>query len=708
MTSNTISRRTFLKSSAAALLSEALILPFATPASAAEAGSASAWQMNFLRVDSSGHVTVISPVAELGQGTSSALTEVLANALDADWSKVKFELAPVAPQYVNPTYGMQLTGASTGMSGFHDLLQQAGAAARSMLITAAAQKWSLPADRCTTSAGRVLLPGTGKQFTYGELASAAARLPVPKPSSSPVTGPQVSSKPRLDIPGKVDGTAIYAIDVKLPQMLYAAVTMAPVFGANLQAYDTKAALSVRGVRGVTPVPYGIGVVADGWWSARKGLTALNTKWAATANDNVNDRTIRESLHQDLKTQRGHLAKSDGDPESVLKDGATLTRRYDVPFVTHATMEPMTCVAKVDQGRCDIWVGSQQPGRARREAAELLKIPEESVTVHATLAGGGFGRRQEPDFVLQAVALAQAHPGRPVKLIWSREEDTQHSWYRPAGVSELSASLSGGMVKAWRHRQATQPVLERAFPAVSKMVPYDITVSDGIFPLYKFANQDAWWVKSSSHVPVGMWRSVGASQTIFAIESFMDEIATELGKDPYEFRREHLRHDARAIAAWDRLGTICDWERARKDGRAIGFAISHKNDDCLVAQAAELVRVGGGFKVAKIWSVADAGRVIAPDSAKSQIEGAAVWALSAALYGQITIDGGRVKESNFHDYPVVRLGDAPEFHTEFIESGGKIEGMGEGGAPGIAPAVCNALFRLTGNRVRSLPILPQSA
>ncbi|ODV42031.1 hypothetical protein AWV79_30445 [Cupriavidus sp. UYMMa02A] len=251
------------------------------------------------------------------------------------------------------------------------------------------------------------------------------------------------------------------------------------------------------------------------------------------------------------------------------------------------------------------------------------------------------------------------------------------------------------------------MLERAFPAVSKMVPYDITVSDGIYPLYKFSNQDAWWVKSNTHVPVGMWRSVGASQTIFAIESFMDEMALELGKDPFQFRRDHLRHDARAVAAWDRLGAMCGWERAKAENRAIGFAISHKNDDCLVAQAAEVIRDGSAFRVKRIWTVADPGKVIAPDMAKSQLEGAALWALTAALYGHISIKSGRVKESNFHDYPMIKLSDAPEFETELIESGGKIEGMGEGGAPGVAPAVCNAVFKLTGQRVRTLPILPQA-
>ncbi|WP_208247781.1 molybdopterin cofactor-binding domain-containing protein (plasmid) [Rhizobium sp. T1470] len=306
-------------------------------------------------------------------------------------------------------------------------------------------------------------------------------------------------------------------------------------------------------------------------------------------------------------------------------------------------------------------------------------------------------------MIQAVTIAKTVPGKPVKLVWSREEDIQHDAYRPAGVSELSAGLSKGKLVAFRHRQASPSVLPRTFPAVFAILPYDTSVADAIVPLYDFPHQDAWWVDSETHIRTGMWRSVGASQTIFAIESFIDEIVAELGEDAFEFRRKHLAHDKRAIAAWDRLGELCQWKTAAKAGRHIGVAISHKSEDCLVAQAAEVVTVDGEIRVSHIWTVADPGRVIAPDIAKAQLEGAAIWALSAALYGKITIADGKVQEGNFDTYQVVKLAETPTFTTEIIESGAPIEGIGEGGAPGVAPAVCNAIFRMTGKRVRRLPI-----
>jgi isoquinoline 1-oxidoreductase beta subunit len=365
---------------------------------------------------------------------------------------------------------------------------------------------------------------------------------------------------------------------------------------------------------------------------------------------------------------------------------------------------MSCVARVRGASCDIWVASQRPDKARDVAAGLLGLPPTAVTIHPVFGGGGFGRRQEYDFVSQAVLLAKVFPGQPVKLVWTREEDTQQGFYRPAGVSEMSAGLNGKEVVAFRHKQASPTILPRTFPDF--MGEFDSVVTDNIFSLYAFPHQDGRWVRSETSVPTGMWRSVGASQTVFAIESFVDELAHRTGADAYQFRRRLLASDPRALAVLDRLAVISGWGKPLTGNRAIGLAISHKHLDCLVAQSAEVSVEAGQVTVHRICTVADPGKLINPDTATAQLEGAAIWGLSAALFGKISIAEGRVQESNFHDYRVLRLAETPWFTTEIIESGAPFEGMGEGGAPGIAPAVCNAIFRLTGKRIRTLPIADQ--
>ena len=708
MNSLTPSRRSFLKTSAA-IGASAFVFPFATQAF--PQGKGESFVSNFLRIDRDGGIVIVTPVAEVGQGTSTALPMILAEALDADWTKVRFELASVGKEYGNPTLGgMQLTGASTGVSAFHDPLQNAGAVARTMLILAAAKIWNVSPEACSTQNGRVLLGKTKKILTYGELASAAAEQPVPK-----VVAPLASSKnrfvgnpiPRLDIPGKVDGSATFAVDVRLPGMLYATVAACPTFGGELLRDTRPEVLKQKGVRGVVDLPGAVAVVADRWWIARRALDSLKAEWAPSQNDQVNDESISTQLWGDLQSKVGVVVKTAGTPDAALLTSQTVvTAQYEVPFLAHATMEPMSCVARVNSASCDVWVGSQLPDKARAVAAEVAGLSETSVTIHTLIAGGGFGRRQEADFVAQAVLVAKNFPGQPVKLIWSREEDIQHDFYRPAGVSELTAGVTGKDVLVFKHKQASQTILPRMYPAF--MQAFDSVVTDAIFALYDFPNQEARWVRSETHVPAGMWRSVGASQTVFAIESFIDEIAAKTGEDPYQFRRDRLRANAKALRVLDRLAEISGYNLHAGGTRAIGLGISHKNLDCLVAQAAEVSLESGRVVVHRIWTVADPGQIINPDTAKAQLEGAAIWGLSAALYGKISIGQGRVQESNFDTYQVVRLADTPTFVTELLLSGGPFEGIGEGGAPNVAPAVCNALFRLTGKRIRRLPIAKQFA
>ena len=702
------SRRGFLK---AAVLASAggFVLSFAGPAAAKDA-----LRLHYLRIDADGSVVVISPVAEIGQGSSTALPMVVADALDADWERVRFELAPVAPEYRSTILKSQVTGASTGVSGFHALYRQAGATARSMLVTAAARAWKVAPGECVTAAGQVRHPASGRSLGYGALAARAAAEPVPaQPLEVPGSGRRLERTPvaRLDIPAKVDGSAQFAIDVRLPGMLYATVAAAPVFGAVRQGDARAAVLKLPGIAGVVELPDGLAIVADRWWKARRALDTLAVQWrdgaSAGASDAVSDAAITAQLWRDLDANEGVAVKTAGEPAAAMRAGGeVLEARYAVPFLAHATMEPMSCVALVDRTGCAIWVGSQRPDKARATAARLLGMPEDAVTIHPVLAGGGFGRRQEADFVAQAVLVARQFPGRPVKLLWTREEDVQHDFYRPAGVSQMSAALRGRDVTVLRHKQASPTILPRAFPEF--MQAFDSVVTDNIFSMYGFPHQDGRWVRSETPVPTGMWRSVGASQTVFAIESFIDELAARTGADPYRFRRGLLRHDPRALAVLDRLAALSGWDAPRKDKRAIGMAISHKHLDCLVAQSAEVSVENGQVVVHRICTVADPGRVVNPDTARAQLEGAAVWGLSAALFGKISIKEGRVEQSNFHDYRVLRLAETPAFATDIIESGGAFEGMGEGGAPGIAPAVCNAVFRLTGKRIRTLPVGDQLA
>ncbi|WP_229422836.1 xanthine dehydrogenase family protein molybdopterin-binding subunit [Pseudoduganella umbonata] len=687
----------------------AYVLAFAD-GTAAAGQDKSVLTLNYLRIAPDGTVTVISPVAEIGQGTSTALPMVVADALDADWQLVRFELAAVAPQFNSPILRTQLTGASTGVSGFHDLYRDAGATARTMLIAAAARQWKVPADECVTETGKVLHPKSGRSLGYGELASRAAAEPVPTDISKVARKGKVLVKTpvqRLDIPAKVNGTAQFAIDIRLPDMLYATVVACPVFGGTLVRDARADVLKQKGIKGVYDLPDAVAIVADRWWTAHRARDMLAAEWRAGKHAQVNDKSISAQFWRDLDGSDGVLVKAVGTPAETIKTAREkISARYEVPFLAHATMEPMSCVARVHGNSCEVWVGSQRPDKARDVAASLLGLAPGAVTIHPVLGGGGFGRRQEADFVAQAVLLAKEFPGRPVKLVWSREEDTQHDFYRPAGVSEMSAGVNGKEVVAFRHKQATPTILPRTFPDF--MGEFDSVVTDNIFSLYGFPHQDGRWVRSETPVPTGMWRSVGASQTVFAIESFIDELAAKTGADPYRFRRRLLASDPRALAVLDRLAAISGWGKPLPGKRAIGLAISHKHLDCLVGQSAEVSIEDGQVVVHRICTVADPGKLINPDTARAQMEGAAIWGLSAALFGKISIAEGRVQESNFHDYRVVRLAESPAFTTEIIESGAPFEGMGEGGAPGIAPAVCNAIFRLTGKRIRTLPIADQLA
>ncbi len=683
----------------------AYLLSFTTPAKGRT--SLDVLTTHFLQVTPDDEIILTSPVAEIGQGTATAYAMLVGDAMDADWSRIRVELAPVDPKYNNPRFFSQLTGASTGLSEFHAGFTKAGATARTMLIQAAARRWNVDATQLTTEIGVVVDPA-GQRLRYGELAAFAARLPEPKVLIERTdTRPRYATKRmvRLDLPQKVDGSARYAIDLRMPGMLSAAVVTAPVFGGKLLSDSRAVVLKVPGVKGVVDLPNGLAVVADRWWTARRALELLAPVWQATAHDRVDDAAISAQFVRDLATPGVVTEAVRGKGLSGLKDAEkVLTQRYELPFLAHTTMEPMSCVALVSGGTCDFWIGSQQPQKARDTVAALLAMEKEAVTFHPVIAGGGMGRRQEADVVEQAVLIANEFKGLPIKVIWTREEDVRHDFYRPAGMSELSAGIKDGRIETYVHKQATPSILPRMYPAAMKT--YDEVVTDAIQSPYGFPNRETRWVRSETHVPTGMWRSVGASHTVFAIESFIDEVAHDIGADPLEMRRHLLRSAPRELAALNRVVEISGWP-GKGGGSAMGLSISHKRDDCLTAQVAQVAIRDGRLAVERVWTVSNPGKVINRDAVVAQLEGAAIWGLTAALYGRVSIDAGRVQESNFHDYRMIRLAEAPIFHTELQESG-DMDGVGEGGAPNMAPAVCNAIFRLTGKRIRRLPIMDQFA
>ncbi|MGK6325208.1 molybdopterin cofactor-binding domain-containing protein [Sphingomonas sp. DT-51] len=703
---------TFAAPGRRAVLAAALAIPgayflnFTTSAASGDTGS-DVLVEHLLRITPDDEIVITSPVAEIGQGTSTAYAMLVGDALDADWERIRIELAPVGKEYYNPRFFSQLTGASTGTSAFHAGFTKAGATARTALMLAAARRWNVDVASVNTDQGRVIGPG-GRSLRFGELTAIASRMPAPQTLID-----RTDDRPRfvgrrmlrLDLPSKVDGSARYAIDVQLPGMLSAAVACAPVFGGRLASDSRAEVLKIPGIKGVVDLPNGVAVVADRWWTARRALETLAPVWASTPNDGVNDAAISRQFDRDLAARPGAVVDRIGQGAEALDHAAKVVRRrYEVPYLAHATMEPMSCVAQVSGARCDFWTGSQHPQNARDAVAKLLGLLAERVTYHPVIAGGGFGRRQETDVAQQAALIASKFPGVPVKLIWTREEDVAHDFYRPAGVSELSAGISDGQFETYVHRQATPSILPRLYPVVMK--EYDEVVTDAIQSPYGFANREARWVRSETHVPAGMWRSVGSSHTVFAIESFVDEVSHELTIDPLEMRRGLLRNSPRELAALNRVAELSGWP-GKDSGSALGLSISHKRDDCLAAQVARVRIKDGQPVVDRLWTVADPGRAVNRDAVIAQLEGAAIWGLTSALFGQVSIDQGRVQESNFHDYRMVRLSEAPVFRTELLENG-EIEGTGEGGSPNVAPAVCNAIFRLTGRRIRELPILKHFA
>jgi isoquinoline 1-oxidoreductase beta subunit len=710
----TFTRREFLKTSlAGAGLTLAAV---ATPAgirilSAAELENGPPqFEPNvYLRIATDGAITVIVNKSEMGQGITTAMPMIIADELEADWKKVRFEEAPAGKEYLDPVWGMQSTGGSTSIRHMHDVLRAAGAAAREMLITAGAQAMKVPMRECAAQNGVVRHMRSGEGLSYGKLVFEASRLPVPqKPVLKTPKQFRFIGKPlaRLDVPDKSMGKADFGIDSFIPNMVYATVARPPQFDAEAASFDHDGAKRVPGVTAVIRIDRGIAVCGETLDAAWKGKAALNLVWQNPAMADLSTQSAEQDLARRME-QPGAVAKAQGDVKAALAGAAKKIESYFLlPYLSHATMEPMNCTASVTADRCDVWAPTQNQGGAQATAAKITGLRPEQVFVHTTYLGGGFGRRFETDYVEEAVSISKA-VGRPVKLIWKREEDMQHDFYRPANQTRIEAGLDDkGRLVAWSHKIVCPSIFARVFPARMEN-GIDSAAVEGVADLeYEVPNLLAEYVRVDLPVPVGFWRSVGASHNGFIIESFIDELAAAAGKDPLEFRLMHLANHPRARRVLETAAAKAGWGKPTKQGQARGIAY-HLSFDTYVAEVAEVSvdKASGKITVHKVTCAVDCGSVVNPDTVAAQMESGIIMGLSAALKEKIELAAGGVKSANFDDYELLRMSEAPEVDVHIVTSGDKLGGIGEPGVPPAAPAVANAVFAATGVQLRNLPMTP---
>ncbi|MGB7904402.1 MAG: xanthine dehydrogenase family protein molybdopterin-binding subunit [Steroidobacteraceae bacterium] len=707
-TSSFSTRRDFLKGSAAA--TGALVIGFTLPmtsrfaqaAAAATAGAGFAPNA-FLRIAPSGQVTVICGLSEMGQGVHMGIASLVAEELDADWKSVQLEQAPVDKAYNNPIFGMQATGGSTAIRGHYEPMRKAGAAAREMLVTAAATQWGVDADRCHTQDGRVMGPD-GKSAGYGELVAAASKLPVPQnpvlkdPKDFRILGKGLT---RIDTPAKVNGSAGFGIDVKVPGLLTAVMVHAPVPGAKIVSVDDAAAKAIPGVKQVVQIPQGVAVLAEGYWTALKGRDALVVKWDDGPLGSLSSESISKLL-ADATTRPGAVARNEGDVGVAV--AKTVEAVYEAPYLAHACMEPMNCTAWVRAGEAEVWAPTQGPGPQQGIVAQLTGLPPEKVQVHTTYLGGGFGRRFASDFIIAATLISKA-AGVPVKLVYTREDDMRAWLYRPASVARFTAGLDeAGNPVSFTARIAS-PALSIA-AGFAKELPKGIDefAIEGIGDmLYAFPNLRVEYAQAEPGIPLWFWRSVGHSQNVYFIEAFIDEVAAAAGKDPVEFRRSLLSKQPRLRGVLDLAAQKAGWGSPLPQGVHRGVAITNCFGS-FVAQVAEVsLDANGRPRVHRIVAAVDCGRTVNPDVIHRQVEGAIAYGLSAAMYEKITFRNGRVEQSNFDDYPMLRIDEMPKVEVHIVPSTEAPGGIGEPGLPPATPAVINAVFAATGKPVRTLPV-----
>jgi isoquinoline 1-oxidoreductase beta subunit len=709
MAARGLTRRTLLKGGLG--LGAGLVIGFRLPggeAGRAAAQSATVFAPNqWLRIDRDGLVTIINSVPEMGQGSMTTMAMIVADELDADWDRVRVEQAPANPSlYANPVTGAQSYGGSRGVRDHLQMLRKAGAAARQMLREAAAKEWGVPASEVETEPGAVIHRPSGRRLLYGQLVDRASAEPVPQ--NPPLkTKDQFryigKDRSRVDVPPKVNGQAVYGIDVKVPGMLIASIERCPVVaGGKLKRFDATATKAVPGVKHVVAVSNGVAVVADSFWSALQGRKALTVEWDEGPVAAVSSAMISREYEAAAK-QPGQVARNDGDVDRALAAGGKIVEAvYQVPFLEHACMEPMNATAHVTKEECIVWAPTQNPGGTQATAARLTGFPPERVTVHTTLLGGGFGRRGELDFIVDAVEVAKA-VGVPVKVIWTREDDLTHGFYRPATYNVFRAALDAqGTPTAWFTRVVGPGILIQKGRAPAGSIDGAAMEAVRNHP-YDAANVRVEWVYKDFGVPLGFWRSVGPSQNGFIVESFVDELAHAAGKDPFEYRRTLLGKAPRHKAVLELVAAKSNWGAPLPAGRGRGIAVCFSYGSYAAHVAEVSVDDDGTVRVHRVVCAIDCGIAVNPDQVKAQMEGGLIYGLTATLFGEITVDNGRVQQTNFHTYPMLRMAQTPVTEVHILESGEAPGGLGEPGVPTVAPAVVNAIFAATGKRVRRLPV-----
>ncbi|OON59142.1 hypothetical protein B0920_24810 [Massilia sp. KIM] len=670
---------------------------------AAAPGAATPFAPNpFLRLGADGSVTVICGKSEMGQGVLTGLAQIVADELDADWRSVKVEQAPVHADYANPKAPLMSTGGSTSVRLNWERLRQAGAAARAVLVAAAARQWQLEPAQLSTRAGRVLGPG-GRSAGYGELLALAATLPVPQdPPLKNSRDFTLIGKPlpRLDTPGKVDGSAQYGIDMRLPGQLVAVMAFPPAFGATLLKHDPAPALAVKGVRAVIPVSGGVAVLAEHTWAALQGRKALVTEWSPGPLGDTGMEALRERYAAALR-EPGLVDLAQGSPRTT--PGRSLSLEFEQPFLVQASMEPMSCTVHIRQDSAEVWTGTQHQTVAQREVARIAGLKPEQVRIHTLLLGGGFGRRGAPDFVRSAAEIAKA-AGRPVKLMYTREDDMRGGYYRPYNRIRIDASLGGdGRIDSFQARIAVAAISKwTGFAFLRKPNGVDQYATETLAPPYAIPNLEVRWIDTDPGIPIWFWRTPGGNQNCFAAESMVDELAHRAGRDPLAFRLAMLDGRPRQRAVLELAARAAGWDRPPPAGSARGIAMC-EIFGTVVAEVAEVRIENGQPRVTRVTCAVDCGTVINPQQARAQVESSIVYGLSALLYGEATVEKGAVQQSNFHDYPVLRMHEMPPVDVHLVASDAPPGGMGEPALPPVLPAVANALRVLTGKRITRLPL-----
>ena len=698
------SRRGFLKTSA--LAGGGLIVGFILPGAARFAAAATqSFSLNaYLRIGSDDSVTVLCGLSEMGQGVHTAIPMLIAEELDADWSRVRVLQADTDPAFRNPLFGLQVTGGSTAIRGHWEPMRKAGATARAMLVSAAAETWKVDPATCRTEKGAVV-HASGKRLSYGKLAEKAGKQPVPQtvtlkdPGKFRILG---TSAKRLDTKVKVTGKAQFGLDVRLPGMLTAVIAHSPVIGGKVASFNADKAKSVPGVRQVLSIPSGVAVLADGYWSASQGREALEIRWDEGANATLSSASIRADFAA-AADKPGLVARKDGDL-ATARPAKRIEATYEAPYLAHSCMEPMNCTAWFKGDALEIWASTQAPGLNQIVLSQVAGVPPEKIKVNTQYLGGGFGRRFAQDFAVDATILSKT-AGVPVKLVYSREDDTRAMFYRPAALCKFSGGLDdAGRPVLFSARTVTASISQAAHLPIKDGI--DGFAVEGISQMpYSIANVEVEWVQQETPVGVWFWRSVGHSQNIYFVESFIDELAVLAGRDPYEFRRTHLDKAPRYKQVLELAAEKASWGKPLPVGHFHGIAVGESFGSYTAEVAEVSVARDGKVRVHKVVCAVDCGMTVNPDIIRRQMESAIMYGLTAALHGKISIKDGRIEQGNFDQYPILRMNEAPKVEVHIVASREAPGGVGEPGLPPLAPALVNAIFAATGKRLRKLPIDP---